>query len=115
MHRQERRSAERYLLDTRGCAIIDGSNVDLRTYDVSQGGAQVEFLTPHSLKVGTKLRVRLNIGFIGRAIVCRVDKRNSRTTYGLRFDRFDFHSDLALGAYFVKYGRQLAGAAATIH
>ena len=114
MHIQERRDAPRFPLDSTGCAIINGSNVDLTTHDVSQGGALVEFLAAPSLKKGMKLRVHLNIGFIGRAIVCRVNTRNNRTLYSLKFDRFDFYSDLALSAYFVKYEHQRSGVP-TIH
>ncbi len=114
MHIQERRAAPRFPLDSTGCAIINGSNVDLKTHDVSQGGALVEFVALTSLKKGTKLRVRLNIGFIGRAIICRVNTSNNCTLYSLKFDRFDFYSDLVLSAYFVKYDRHLSGTC-TIH
>lgn len=114
MHMQERRNNKRFLLDSSGCAIINGSNVDLKTCDVSQGGALVEFAAPPALKKGMRLRVRLNIGFIGRAIVCRINTRDNRTLYSLKFDRFDFYSDLVLSAYFVKYEHHLAEAR-TIH
>lgn len=114
MHMQERRNANRFPLNATGCAIINGSNVDLLTHDVSQGGALVEFAGIHFLKNGTKLRVQLNIGFTGRAIVCRVNTSNNRTLYSLKFDRFDFYSDLVLSAYFVKYEHHRSGAV-TIH
>ncbi len=110
MHMQERRSADRFPLNSTGCAIINGSNIDLQTHDISQGGALVEFAAAPSLKKGARLRVRLNVGFIGRAVICRVATRNNRTLYSLRFDRFDFHSDLALSAYFVKHELHLSGA-----
>jgi hypothetical protein len=111
---QEQRSSNRFPVDSTGCAIINGNNVDLKTHDVSQGGALVEFLSITSLKKGMKLRVRLNIGFTGRAIVCRVNTRNNCILYSLKFDRFDFYSDLALSAYFVKREHHLSGVV-TIH
>jgi hypothetical protein len=114
MHIQERRSADRFSMDSTGCAIIDGSNVDLKTHDVSLGGALVEFIAPLSLKKGARLRIHLTIGFIGRATICRINSRNSRTLYSLKFDRFDFYSDLVLSAYFVKHENHLSKAA-TIH
>jgi hypothetical protein len=114
MHIQEQRSSNRFPVESTGCAIINGSNVDLKTHDVSQGGALVEFLSLTSLKKGMKLRICLTIGFTGRAIVCRVNTRNNRTLYSLVFDRFDFYSDLALSAYFVKHEHHLSEAV-TIH
>lgn len=114
MHIQERRSTNRFSLESQGCAIIKGRNVDLKTHDVSQGGALVEFVTPSSLKKGTRLRIHLSVGFVGRAIVCRVNTRDNRTLYSLKFDRFDFYSDLVLNAYFVKHEHHLSEAV-TIH
>jgi hypothetical protein len=101
-------------VESAGCAIINGDNVDLRTLDISQGGALVEMVTPASLKEGSRLRVHLNVGFVGRAIVCRINHHHNRILYGLKFDRFDFYSDLVLSAYFVKNQQQLTGAG-TIH
>lgn len=114
MQQQERRGADRFFLDIQGYAIIKGSNVALKTHDVSQGGALVEFVTPSPLENGTRLRIHLKLGFVGRAIVCWVKTSDSRTVYGLKFDRFDFYSDLVLSAYFVKYERVLV-AASTLH
>jgi hypothetical protein len=114
MQIQERRSANRFSLDSQGCAIIGGSNVDLKTHDVSQGGALVEFVSPSALKKGTRLRLHLNVGFVGKAIVCRVNTRDNRTLYSLKFERFDFYSDLVLSAYFVKHVHYLSEAV-TIH
>jgi len=114
MHIQERRIANRFPLASSGCAIINGNNVDLKTHDVSQGGALVEFVAPPPLKNGTRLRIRLDIGLIGKATVCRVNTRDNRTLYSLKFNRFDFYSDLVLSAYFVKHEHHLSGAI-TIH
>jgi hypothetical protein len=86
----------------------------MKTHDVSQGGALVEFVTPTTLEKGARLCIHLNVGFVGRAIVCRVNARDSCTLYSLKFDRFDFYSDLVLSAYFVKYEHGLSGAV-TIH
>lgn len=114
MHIQERRSSNRFPVNSTGCAIINGSNVDLLTHDISLGGALVEFLVSPSLKKGTRLRVHLNVGFVGRAIVSRVNTRDNRILYSLKFDRFDFYSDLVLSAYFVKHEHHLSETA-TIH
>lgn len=111
MHIQERRSAKRFPLQLQGCAIINGSNVDLETLNVSQGGALVQLFTHTHLKNGTKLRVRLNIGFMGRGIVCRFNTRDNSDLYSLKFDRFDAHSDLVLIAYLIKYERRHSGGA----
>lgn len=69
----------------------------------------MEFVASPSfpLMKGTNLRVRLDIGFVGKAILCRINTRNNCTLYSLKFDRFDFHSDLALSAYFVKHEHHL--------
>ena len=111
MHIQERRNAKRLPLELQGRAIIDGSSVDLKTHDVSQGGALVKFVTHTCLKNGTKLLIRLDIGFMGRAIICRIITRDNRTLYSLKFDRFDSYSDLLLIAYLIKYEQHLPGAA----
>jgi hypothetical protein len=103
MHILEQRSGKRFPLELRGYAIINGSNIDLKTRDVSQGGALVKLVTHASLKKGTKLLVRLNIGFVGRAIIGRINTRDNCTLYSLKFDRFDFNSDLMLIAYLIKY------------
>ena len=105
MHLHERRVAKRFLLELTGYAIVNGSNVDMRTRDISEGGAQVEFVTHVPLKKGTKLLVRLGIGFMGRAVICRCGTHDNRVLYSLRFDRFDSYSDLILIAYLVKYER----------
>lgn len=101
-------------MDLTGCAIINGCNIDLKTHDISQGGALVEFATPPSLKTGMPLRLQLNIGFVGKAVVCRVTTRDKRTLYSLKFERFDFYSDLLLSAYFVKHEHASSGTV-TIH
>jgi hypothetical protein len=102
---QERRNAKRFPLELQGHAIINGSNVDLKTHDVSQGGVLVKFVTHTLLKNGTKILIRLNIGFMGRGIICHT--RDNCDLYSLKFDRFDSYSDLILIAYLIKYERHL--------
>jgi hypothetical protein len=115
MHVQERRSAKRFPLELQGYAIINGSSVDLKTHDVSPEGALVKLGTHFLLKNGTKLLVRLKIGFMGRAIIFRVNTCDNRTLYSLKFDRFDSYSDLILIAYLIKYEHHLpAGPTPTI-
>ncbi len=111
MNMQERRSGKRFPLEFNGYAIINGSNVDLKTRDVSQGGALVKFVTHTPLKKGTKVLVRFDIGFMGRAIICRFNTRDNCTLYSIKFDRFDSYSDLMLIAYLIKYERHLSGVA----
>ncbi len=108
MHIQERRIAERFQLELLGCAIINGNNVGLKTQDVSLGGALAEFFAPPSLKEGTKLCIRLNIRFMGSAVVCRVNARDYNSLCGLKFERFDYYSDLLLSAYFIKNKHHLS-------
>ena len=103
MHIHERRIGTRFPLELKGYAIINGSNVDLKTHDVSQGGALVKLVTHTLLKNGTRLLIRLNIGFMGRAIISRNNTHGNCTLYSLKFDRFDFYSDLILIAYLIKY------------
>jgi hypothetical protein len=40
---------------------------------------------------------------VGRAIIGRINTRDNCTLYSLKFDRFDFNSDLMLIAYLIKY------------
>ncbi len=77
----------------------------MKTRDISQGGALVEFVSHTLLKNGTKLLVRLGIGVMGRAIVCRQQNCDNCALYSLRFDRFDAYSDLILISYLIKYER----------
>lgn len=107
MHTQERRRAKRFPLKLRGYAIINGINVDLQTRDVSQGGSLVKFATHVPLRQGTKLLIRLEIGLLGRAIICRASAGDNSTLYSIRFDRFDSYSDLILISYLIKYERHL--------
>lgn len=106
---QERRDAQRFPMALSGCAVINGNCVDIKTQDVSQGGALVKFVTHTFLKTGTKLLVRLNFGFLGRAIICRIASRDNRALYGLKFDRFDSYSDLLLIAYLIKHEQHPPG------
>lgn len=104
MHIQERRIAKRFPLELRGYAIINGSNVDMRTRNVSQGGGLVKFASHITFKQGMKLLVRFDIGFMARAIICRCD---NDALYSIMFDRFDACSDLVLIAYLIRYERHL--------
>jgi hypothetical protein len=102
MYAQERRTSRRIPLSSKGCVIINGVDVDIRTHDLSLGGALVEFDAAFPpVTEGMKLRVYLNAGFIGRAIVCRTIASKSCTLFGLKFDRFDFRTDQMLGAFIV--------------
>ena len=86
MHIQERRSTSRLPLSSKGYAILNGIDLDLKTHDVSTKGALVEFFAPYSIRKGVKLRVHLNPGFIGMAVVCRVIPGNGRILLALEFD-----------------------------
>lgn len=109
MHTQERRRAKRFPLDLKGCVVINGSNFGLKVHDGSLTGVLVEFVANQPIVLGAKLRVRLYIGFSGRAIVCRNYTHNNCTFYGITFDRFDYYSDLVLNAYLVKHEQHLSG------
>ena len=89
--------------------VINGSNIGLKIHDASQTGALVKFVTSQPLALGDKLRIRLYIGFSGRAVVCRNYTNNNGTFYGITFDRFDYYSDLVLNAYLVKHEQHLSG------
>lgn len=104
MHIKEQRIAKRFPLELRGYAIINGSNIEMRTRNVSQGGGLVKFATHITLKKGMKLLVRFDIGFMARAIICRC---GNDTLYSIMFDRFDAYSDLVLIAYLVRYEQHL--------
>ena len=107
MYLHERRSAKRFPLELQGYAIINGCNIDLKTRDVSPGGSMVKFATHTALRKGMKLLVLLDIGFMGRAVVCRACTCDNCTLYSIRFDRFDAYSDLILIAYLIKHERNL--------
>lgn len=111
MHIHERRIGNRFPLKLQGNAIIRGHHFDLTTHDVSQGGALVKFFTSSSLQKGTKINIRLNIGFIGRALICRINTHDNCDLYSVKFDRFDSFSDLLLIAYLNKYENQELGVA----
>lgn len=75
----------------------------------------MEFNTAFPLVTeGMKLRVYLNAGFIGRAIVCRTIAGKNCMLYGLKFDRFDFRTEQMLGAFIAGLENGLSEIA-TIH
>ena len=108
----ERRRAKRLPLNSGGCAIINGDNIDIRTHSVSESGALVELIPHVPLAEGAKLRAHLNIGFIGRTKVCRTETRDDCTLYGIKFERFEFGSDRNLIEYFAQNEEELAQRAA---
>lgn len=115
MYAQERRASRRIPFSSRGCVILNGVDVDIRTHDISLGGALVEFDTAFPpVTEGMKLRVYLNAGFIGRAIVCRIIASRNCMLCGLKFDRFDFRTDQMLGAFIDRLENGLAETG-TIH
>lgn len=102
MYAQERRAFRRIPFGSKGCVILNGVDVDIKTHDISLGGALVEFdATCTHITEGMKLRVYLNAGFIGRAIVCRMIASKNCVLCGLKFDRFDFRTDRMLDAFIV--------------
>ena len=109
MVNQERRRNKRFPLTVPGYAIINGSSVDLATHDISQDGALVQLNVRIALRSKSKLLVRLNIGFMGLAKICRLETLAHHTLYGLKFERFDHHSDLLLIAYLLKHERYQPG------
>jgi hypothetical protein len=106
MNLHERRRNKRAALALRGHAIVHGVSFDLETLDVSQCGALVKLAGHNVLKKRTKLLVRFDIGFMGRGVICWLQTLPHGTLYGLKFERFDHHSDLLLVAYLVKHERQ---------
>ena len=96
MQPQERRSTSRIPLSSKGYAILDNNDIDLTTHNISLGGALVEFAMNHHLREGMAIRVSLDFGFMGQAVVCHATADNS-TLCGLKFDHFDHASNLMLG------------------
>lgn len=101
----ERRGAKRFPLELCGYAIINGDAVQLRTHDISQGGSLLQIDMDVPLEIGSNLLVRLDVPMKGKAVICRVIANGQYILYGVRFDRFDFHSDLILLAYLVRHGQ----------
>jgi len=96
MQTQERRSNSRISLSSKGYAVLDSNDIGLITHNISLGGSLVEFDAPHKLREGMTIRVSLDFGFIGQAVVCHATTDNT-TLCGLKFDRFDHASNLMLG------------------
>ncbi len=88
MHVQERRNANRQLTSSKGYVILNGVDLDLRTHDISSGGALVEFSSRCSVREGLKLRVHLDIGYVGTATVCRTVIDNERALIALKFEEY---------------------------
>ena len=86
MHIPERRSARRHPSSSRGYVILNGVDLDLRTHDISSGGALVEFTSSCSIREGLKLSVHLDIGYVGTAVVCRAVADNDRALFALKFE-----------------------------
>lgn len=86
MHVQERRGARRYPSSLKGYVIVNGIDLDLRTHDISLTGALVEFSSLCSIRTGLKLRVHLDIGYIGTAVVCRSVADNDRALFAIAFE-----------------------------
>lgn len=86
MHAQERRRASRSPSTSKGYAILNGIDLDIRTHDISPMGALVEFASPYAIREGMKLRVHLDACHVRMAVVCRTTTGNSRTLFALKFE-----------------------------
>ena len=86
MHAQERRSTTRSPLASKGYAILNGIDLDLKTHDISPMGALVEFSSHYPIRERTRLRVHLDACLIRMAVVCRVVTDNSSTLFALKFE-----------------------------
>lgn len=86
MHVQERRSANRYLSSSKGYVILNGVDLDLKAHDISSGGALVEFASRYAIREGAKLRIHLDIGYAGTAVVCRTVAHDDRVLFALQFE-----------------------------
>ncbi len=103
MNIPERRCFRRFPFASNGCVMVNGVDVDIRTHDISQGGALVEFNTaPHLVADGMSFPVYLNAGFIGSATVCQRAVSKNCVLYGLKFDRFDFRTGQVLAEFLVR-------------
>ncbi len=71
--------------------MLSGRRFDLKTLDVSLTGSLVEFVEHPHIVQGTGLDIRLDIGFVAKARVCRISRTvQGNLTAGLVFDRLDF-------------------------
>jgi hypothetical protein len=102
MRPQERRSNSRVSLSSKGYAILNDNNFDLTTHNISLGGVLVEFFTHHHLREGMAIRLSLDFGFMGQAVVCHTTTDNT-TLCGLKFDHFEHASNLMLGNNILNY------------
>ena len=101
----EKRSLKQHPLQLKGCAFHNGEMIKFETRNISLEGALVEIVNTNSypVKEGMKLRIWLETFFKGRVLVDCIIKRDNKTLYNFKFDRFDDHSDIMLNAYFVKH------------
>ena len=86
MYVQERRSTSRFSSTSKGYAVLNGIDLDLKTHDVSPQGALVEFASHYSIREGMRLRIHLNNYLVRMAVVCRIVTGNSRTLFALKFE-----------------------------
>lgn len=96
MQNRERRRTSRISLSSKGYAIVDSNEIDLTAHNISLGGTLVEFAASHNLSKGMAIRISLDFGFMGKAVICHATT-DTTTLYGLRFDHFDHASNLMLG------------------
>ena len=107
MHAGERRRARRFPLELHGHAIVRGKSYAVKTQDVSVCGGLVHIPIQPEMLAGTRIRIRLDMQIRGMALVCRSVAQGRRTLYGIRFDRFDGHSDLTLLAFLARHEQGL--------
>lgn len=86
MHAQERRRTSRFPSTSKGYAILNGIDLDMRAHDISPMGALVEFASHYSIREGTRLRIHIDACLIRMAVVCRIVTVNSRTLFALKFE-----------------------------
>ena len=102
MQTQERRHTSRISLPSKGYAMLGNRDIDLTAHNISLGGSLVEFAAPLNLSKGMAIRVSLDLGFKGQAIICHAATGDA-SVYGLKFDLFDHASHLMLGSHLLNY------------
>ncbi|MBI3903693.1 MAG: PilZ domain-containing protein [Nitrosomonadales bacterium] len=107
MQTQERRNSTRVPYPSKGFAILGSRHIDLTTQDISLGGALVKFPEPCTLKVGSEIRLSLDIGFNGWSTVCRTTTDDDSTLCGLKFEGINRASYFALGISILNYRKSL--------
>ena len=86
MHDQERRSAARRPLSSQGYIVFNGIDLDLETHDISCSGVLIRLDSRHGIGTGTTLRIHLDIGHVGSAVVCRTANNGEATLLALKFE-----------------------------